>query len=55
MFKVKVLDYTFVTFDNYDTAFCVACKVRQAYRKKNKNVPANIFKRQNAPGFMLAS
>jgi hypothetical protein len=54
LFQVKILDHTFVTFEDYRTAFKVAVKVRQAYRKQNKNVPGDIFKRQDAPGFMLA-
>jgi len=55
LFQVKILDHTFVTFEDYDTAFCIACKVRQAYRKQNKNVPFDVFKQQNAPGFLLAN
>ena len=55
LFSVKTLDHTFVSFDNYETALKVAVKVRQAYRKQHKTerVPADIFKRRNAPGFML--
>ena len=55
LFQVKVMDHTFVTFGDYETAFKVAVKVRQAYRKQNKNVPGDIFKQQNAPGFMIAN
>ena len=57
LFQVKVMDHTFVTFEDYHTAFSVACKVRQAYRLQNRaeRVPFDVFKRQNAPGFMLAN
>ena len=57
MFRVKVLDYTFATFEDYETAFKVARKVRQAYRLQNRaeKVPFDVFKRQNAPGFMLVT
>jgi hypothetical protein len=55
LFQVKVMDHTFVTFEDYRTAFAVARKVRQAYRLQNRaeRVPCDVFKRQDAPGFML--
>lgn len=57
LFQVKVMDHTFVAFEDYETAFKVAVKVREAYRKQHKaeKVPANILKRHNAPGFMIAN
>lgn len=53
LFKVKVLDHSFVDFGDYETAFKVAVKVRQAYRRVNPNVTGNLFKYSDIPGFML--
>ena len=57
LFQVKTLDHVFVGFDDYEAALKIAAKVRQTYRERNKaeRVPADIFKRQNAPGFMIAN
>lgn len=55
MFKVKALDYTFISFDDYNTAFKVAVRIRAAYKKENPRTMGNVFRRQDDPGFMIAN
>lgn len=54
LFMVKALDYTFIGFNNYDSALNVAKKIRQAYKKNNKTkISEDVTLCSHTPGYLL--
>jgi hypothetical protein len=54
LFKVKALDYTFIGFNDYDSALNVAKKIRQAYKAKNRTkISEDVTLCSHIPGYLL--